>query len=387
MRNIKDIILEAAKSADYEQGYNDAINRIKEIVKQMQSEGKSDQEIEDALDEINDPSTDQSGSGQSGQNKSKSKPGQPGSAGQTDDDIEKELQDAIQQSGKSRTSKSDENQGVVRPEDCQGPDALNGVPGQPGGMVDRKTGDQIANSEGYDSGDAADAALEKEWKDSALRTANKLKGKEAGYLKSKLEGLYKTSTDWKKALKKVIGTAISPEDRRQAYANKNVLIAQDRIARTDKDKYDNVDYIVAFIDSSGSMSDTQLKMCLSEVYSLALAKKPLKIVVVQCDTKIQSIDEYTDVRSLKRDMKTATVKGRGGTQLKPCWDLLKNDPKYKRRAAELVMVFTDGFLDQYKRDPKTMRNLCWVILDNPGFEVEYKEINTKAVYINTSDIK
>ena len=42
MKNFKDIILEAAKSPDYEQGYNDAINRIKEVIERMQGAGKSD---------------------------------------------------------------------------------------------------------------------------------------------------------------------------------------------------------------------------------------------------------------------------------------------------------------------------------------------------------
>ena len=154
-------------------------------------------------------------------------------------------------------------------------------------------------------------------------------GKYAGTLKSKIEGLYKVSTDWKKELRKIVGTSISPDEKRQAYANKNVLISQDRIARTDKDKYDNMDYMCAFIDSSGSMSNEQLKMCLSEVYSVALAKKPIKLIIIQCDTKIQEIKEYTSLQQLKKDMIHATVKGRGGTELKPCWDLLKNDKRFK----------------------------------------------------------
>ena len=164
-------------------------------------------------------------------------------------------------------------------------------------------------------------------------------------------------------------------------------MSQDRIARTDKDKYDNMDYMCAFIDSSGSMSDDQLKMCLSEIYSVALAKKPMKLVIIQCDTKIQEIKEYTSLPQLKKDMIHATVKGRGGTELKPCWDLLKNDKRFKGRTADLVMVFTDGYLDQYKRDPKTMRNLCWVIIDNPGFNIQYKDINTKRVIIDSKDVK
>jgi hypothetical protein len=283
----------------------------------------------------------------------------------------------------SRTSKSDENQGVVRPEDCVGPNELGNIPSTPGTMMDRNTGDKIAEQEGYEKEGGSDAAVEKDWADTAIREATKLKGS----LKSKIEGLYKVTTDWKKELRKVVGISISPDEKRQAYANKNVLVTQDRIARTDKDKYDNVDYICAFIDSSGSMSDDQLKMCLSEVYSMALAKKPLKIVIIQCDTKIQEIKEYTSLQALKKDIIHASVKGRGGTELKPCWDLLRNDKRFKGRIADLVMVFTDGYLTQYKRDPKSMRNLCWVIIDNPSFELQYKDINTKRVIIKSEDIK
>jgi predicted metal-dependent peptidase len=199
--------------------------------------------------------------------------------------------------------------------------------------------------------------------------------------------LEEAKKDWKKELRKVVGHSISPEDKRSAYAHKNILVTQDRVARTDKDKYDNMDYMMAWVDSSGSMTDDQLRQCLTEVYSVALAKKPIKLIVIQCDTKIQDIKEYTDLRQLKKDMVHATVKGRGGTELKPCWDLLVSDPKYKRRPAELVMIFTDGGLNQYKRNPRTMRNLCWVILDNPAWNIQYKDINTKMVHIKTADIK
>lgn len=255
-------------------------------------------------------------------------------------------------------------------------------------MIGQGDGDEIVEQEGYESENpGSDSAQERDWKETALKQASKMKGDQAGKLRSKLDSLYKTTKDWKKELKKVVGHSLSPEDKRQAYANKNILISQDRIARTDKDKYDNMDYMMAWVDSSGSMSDDQLKLCLSEVYAVALAKKPIKLVVIQCDTKIQDIKTYTDLRQLKKDMIHASVKGRGGTELKPCWDLLINDPIYKRRPCELVMVFTDGYLTQYKRNPKTMKHLCWCILDNPSWNPEYKDINTKVIHLNSQDIK
>lgn len=292
-----------------------------------------------------------------------------------------------QSSGNDQNSRGNGSQGVVRPEDCIGPDSLNNIPDTPGVFMPKSEGDKIAEEEGYSKEGGSDSTIEKDWADASLKASSQMKGDEYAKLKSKIEAIYKTSTNWKKELRQIVGMSLSPEDTRSAYANKNVLISQNRIARTEKDKYDNVDYIMAWIDSSGSMSDEQLRLCLSEVYSVALKKKPIKIVVVQCDTQIQDIKEYTNLRELQRDFKTATVKGRGGTELKPCWNLLKEDKKYKRISPELVMIFTDGYLNQYKRDPRTMRNLCWVILDNPSFDVKYKDAKTKCVYINTKDVK
>lgn len=356
---------------EYDKGYQEAIEAIKKALAGNQGGGSGgdggDPRLQQPPVPQNGDNNNDSGSGSGSQNQNQSGSGQSQS--------------------NSRTSSSDKNQGIVRPEDCIGPDQLSNIPSTPGTFMDRQTGDKIAEQEGYDKEGGSDSAVEKDWADTAVREANKMDGKYAGTLKSKIEGLYKITTDWKKELRRIVGSSISPDEKRQAYTNKNILVAQDRIARTDKDKYDNMDYMCAFIDSSYSMTDDQLRLCLSEVYSVALAKKPIKLIIIQCDTKIQEVKEYTSLQQLKKDMIHATVKGRGGTELKPCWDLLRNDKKFKGRVADLVMVFTDGYLTQYKRDPKSMRNLCWVIIDNPGFNLQYKDINTKRVIINSNDVK
>ena len=104
-------------------------------------------------------------------------------------------------------------------------------------------------------------------------------GSMKGNWSSVINSIYKVKSDWKKELRKIVGHSISPDDKRSAYANKNVLVSQDRLARTDKDKYDNLDYMMAWIDSSGSMTDDNLKRVLTELYSMALAKKPIKLVI------------------------------------------------------------------------------------------------------------
>ena len=340
----------------------------------------------------NDKSNSSSGSDQSNDSDSANNNNSNGSSTSQGNDKKsnKSSSKGSSVSDNSRTDRNDPNQGVVRPEDCaSNSSTVQNTPSTPGGFFDKSEGDKLVESEGYEKEGGSENTVEKEWQDAALKEAKKLEpDNEMGRLKSTIEGLYKPTQDWKKTLKSIVGKSINPEDKRQAYANKNVLVAQNRVARTDKDKYDTVDYIMAWIDSSGSMSDEQLKMCLSEVYAIALAKKPMKLVVIQCDTRIQEIKEYKTIQELKKDTTSATVKGRGGTAIRPLWDLLKNDKKFSKLPPELIMIFTDGGVEaQYPRDKRHMRNLCWCIIDNTSFNLQYPDTMTKCIYLNSKDIK
>jgi hypothetical protein len=294
--------------------------------------------------------------------------------------------------GGSRTSQNDSNQGVVRPEDCASNNSqIEDTPGTAGGFFDKAEGDKLAQAEGYDKEGGSEDSIANDWKETALKEANKLgnPGDAMGKLKSTIEGLYKVTQDWKKTLKYIVGKSINDADKRQAYANKNILISQDRIARTDKDKYDNMDYMIALIDSSGSMSDDQLKLMLSEIYAIALAKKPIKLYVIQCDTAIQDIKEYKSMRELKNSIVHATVKGRGGTDMGPLWKLMRDDKRFNRVKPDLIMIFTDSDSRhrQYKRDRSHMNWLCWCVMDDPGFNLQYPDNMTKIIHIKSSDIK
>jgi hypothetical protein len=247
-------------SKDWNDGYQAAIEAIKQALQGGGSDSGAGQGQDSGLPSDMTPPPGGNGSG-SGSSSGQGQQSQGSGSG----------------SG-SRTDSGNESQGVVRPEDCaSGSSEIQNTPGRAGGMISKAEGDRLAQSEGYDKDGGNEGTIEKDWKDAALKAANdmreKKQGDAVGRLKSTIEGLYKVSTDWKKALKYVVGKSINPEDRRQAYANKNILISQDRISRTDKDKYDNMDYLMCWVDSSGSMSDEQLKMCLSEVYAVALLTK------------------------------------------------------------------------------------------------------------------
>ena len=155
---------------EYDKGYQEAIETIKKALAGNQGGGSgggsSDPRLQQPPVPQNGDNSD-SGSGSGSRNQNQSSSGQSG----------------------SRTNSSDKNQGIVRPEDCIGPDQLSNIPSTPGTFMDRQTGDKIAEQEGYDKEGGSDSAVEKDWADTAVREANKLKGNQAGSLKSKIEGL------------------------------------------------------------------------------------------------------------------------------------------------------------------------------------------------------
>lgn len=260
---------------------------------------------------------------------------------------------------------------------------LQGTIDTAGSMLDAKEGQKIAKEEGYDDVGANESALEKEWENKAREVAKKLKGTGAGndILADKLLATsIKGTNEWKKILKDIVGRSVSPEDKRRGYTHNNILVSQDRVALSDKEKYDNVDYIMAWVDTSGSMSQEDLNKALSMMLMVAQAKKPTKLVVCQFDTRIADIKEFDKVDRIEKDMRKMKIKGGGGTDVKCCFDLLADKKsKYARQVPELVVIFTDGYLDQYRRDKRRMQNLVWVVQDHPSFELEYPDSHTKLI--------
>ena len=99
------------------------------------------------------------------------------------------------------------------------------------------------------------------------------------------------------------------------------------------------------IDTSGSVSDSELQEFMSEIYHIY--KCGVDITVIQCDTMIRSIEPYKG----KFEM---TVQGRGGTQFDPVLEYFNaNLNKYTS-----LVYFTDG---ECNADVKPKGNTLWVL--------------------------
>ena len=99
------------------------------------------------------------------------------------------------------------------------------------------------------------------------------------------------------------------------------------------------------IDTSGSVSDSELKEFMSEIYHIY--KCGVDITVVQCDTMIRSIEPYKG----KFEM---GVQGRGGTEFDPVLEYFNaNLKKYTS-----LVYFTDG---ECSYSVKPRGNTLWVL--------------------------
>lgn len=103
------------------------------------------------------------------------------------------------------------------------------------------------------------------------------------------------------------------------------------------------------VDVSGSVSDHDFHIFVSEVASILRMMKPEKITLIQFDGDIRSVDEIKSIQDLMRCKFT----GRGGTLINPVLEWVNtNKPR-------LLLVFSDGEFNFYGTETKT--ETVWVI--------------------------
>lgn len=363
-------------------------------------QGTAPDDVQKQIDDIQNQLSDISDKGiQKKGNKNKSGGGNSqGGGSQQDSGNQQNSQNGSGGSSRNGNEYTDENGKSVRkvtPQDCQGSNrnAPNGRGSMNGSdMMTRAEGDELAQKEGYDKGNGHSQEItEKEWAKTAEAVAKGIPGEQRGA--GKLKDLINSTrivndNTWKKKLRDIVGRSISPESKRRGFTHQNTLASQSRLSLTDFTNYDNLDYIVALIDTSGSMSQDFLKACLMEVVRIADAKKPNGVIVAQFDTRVSAMDIYKNLADFKQNFKKITIKGGGGTDIKDAFELPKHKNKEyakkwpKGNIPDLGVIFTDGYLDQYKRPNMLCKTLLWVIIDNPGFELQYKEPNTKIIYLS-----
>ena len=134
----------ARHTKDYDEGYQAAIEAIKQALSGQNNQGGEGDGSSLPNDMTSPQATGQGSQSSGGQSsgKQQSRSGKP--------------------AGPSVEPSKDNHGTVSPPEDCVGPNSLGGnTPNTPGGIIDRQTGDDICKKEGYDSQSASQDVIDK----------------------------------------------------------------------------------------------------------------------------------------------------------------------------------------------------------------------------------
>ena len=117
-----------------------------------------------------------------------------------------------------------------------------------------------------------------------------------------------------------------------------------------------------YVDASGSVSDHDFLVFVTEVSSILRMMKPDKITLISFDTSIRSVAVIKDLQELMKLKFT----GRGGTLIGPVIaDINETKP-------QLSLIFSDG---EFRfRDATTKSDIVWVIHNDPDWTAPFGKV-------------
>ena len=195
--------------------------------------------------------------------------------------------------------------------------------------------------------------------EAALREA-KVRGTEPAWMKELLGklGELEPKVDWRRKLAHLFRLmAGSMSELTYSQPNRWSMVTGSSVVMPGELRY-GVDKVVLAVDTSGSMDAELLRRAFAEVRYLTLAAQPDRVVLVQCDTEVQSEETLTAQELVHR--RDIEAKGRGGTAFQPVFDLVRE----KHADAQMIVYFTDGYGDN-PTDPGVP--VLWVVINDDGY--------------------
>jgi predicted metal-dependent peptidase len=171
-----------------------------------------------------------------------------------------------------------------------------------------------------------------------------------------LEGLIGDLVDpkmnWKQIITKYV-RSILPYDNSFTKPNKKFLANNLILPGTIKESID----IVIALDTSGSISDDELRQFLSEMKGIAKSHSNVKMTIIQADSEIHKVSDI-NTQSIS-ELVNFEIKGRGGTAHEPVFEYIKK----KIVQCKLLIAFTDGYSDIDSLD-KPNYDVIWGLTSN-----------------------
>lgn len=142
---------------------------------------------------------------------------------------------------------------------------------------------------------------------------------------------------------------------------------------------DNIDLVFG-VDTSGSMSNTDLAEALSELYSICEEFDNWNVDLISCDTHAHLIGEYNseegdDFQSIDTDLV-----GGGGTEMSPMLEYANE----KEDEPSVCIIITDGYIPEETLDNEVEDVPCIVIVTSSGNQ-DLKLNNCEVLFMNEKE--
>lgn len=200
----------------------------------------------------------------------------------------------------------------------------------------------------------------------AKQTGGKQAGSIPGSLSKFLDKFLTPIIPWTKVLQDFFTALCDEQDYTWKRPNRRY---QDIYMPSLQDDEEGLEHLMYFIDTSGSISDAQIKRVNSEIKYIQEQIRPRKLTLVQFDCAIQDIKEY----ELDDPFDYIEIIGRGGTDLAPVRKMID---KVKPTAA---VIFSDLECEPMD-EPECKCPIIWI-----GVDSEYGHTPNfgKLIQINT----
>jgi predicted metal-dependent peptidase len=206
-------------------------------------------------------------------------------------------------------------------------------PGMCGAVIDAK------NKDGKAASSAEKAHLEQEWKiaiQQAAQQAKAMGNMSAGFDRF-IGEIVNPKLDWKSILRRFVQDSIKndyswfPPNRRFVYQNLYLPSLRS----------DGLGEIVIAVDTSGSVSNDEIKQFAGEITAI-MEEYNYKITVIYCDTEVNDVEEFDNEQVILHP------KGGGGTDFIPPFEWLENN----NRVPTCFIYMTDLYCNSFPKEPE-----------------------------------
>jgi len=220
-----------------------------------------------------------------------------------------------------------------------------------------------SNNENNKSNQISDDILKEKWKQKLVSAAEysiQNRGTIPDSIQQVINELLNPQISWSEYLMKYV-SRILPNDYTYTRPNKRSISCGCYMPSVVKEKL----YIVASIDTSGSMSDEDLTLAVSELKAIAGLSPNIEIDVIICDADI-----HDTIKLNSTDLSKLKMKGGGGTSHIPVYNYV-ND---KLKNTKVLINFTDGYTEFPEEKNKGMYDSFWVMTNEDKHSVPFGKV-------------